>query len=337
MTKSATATATVSPTTSAPADEAMDVLREANGLCEEVPPASEERPSLHLVTLPPPAVTEVEPEVAPDVAPLSHVCPECNARVADLPSVWSLKHGMCNRCAMPMLRKEEDAARKAAKTCACGNWKREDLPLCRDCHEKAQAETRKAAVTCPKCGGEKERHHRVCPSCYRASLPQRPAPAARTQQVRKGSNGRPVPEYKVDAAMQAKSAARAKLGQQLLVALRAGTLNENFPGAKATKDEADSAQVCLSYNGESYTLIDQDKVKAIAERKAEAAKAAQAAQAEAARKAAEARKAAAELAKANKSGEPKKGKKDKSGEKAGKGKQGGSPATKAERKAARGK
>ena len=127
-------------------DEAMDILREANGLCEEAP-ASEERPSLHLVTPVPPAVTEAEPEFAPEVAPLARTCPQCGAQVANLPSVWSEQHNLCKVCAAPRIYKEQAEARKQAKTCACGNWKRADHPLCRDCYEKQRAEQERQAVT----------------------------------------------------------------------------------------------------------------------------------------------------------------------------------------------
>ncbi|MDF1496686.1 MAG: hypothetical protein P1P90_01330 [Patescibacteria group bacterium] len=317
MTKSATAATTTVSTTSSASDEAMDILREANGLYEKAPPASEERPSLHLLTPPPPpAVSEVKelPE-PPRPTVVVHVC-DCGATCADV--AWCHELEMCKTCAALLVRKAE----QKMWFCACGNRKLDkDYDLCVPCHKallKEQAAERAAAeaakLVCPKCGGKKdEAYHKMCRSCFTAS---RPVPAPRPQQARK-VNGREVPKYKVDPRVQAKANARAKLGQELLAAHRAGTLDKSFTGAKATMDKADNAMVCIAYNGESYTLVDPAKVKAIAERKAEAAKAAQTAQAEAARKAAEARKAAAELAKANKSNEPKKGKKDKSG---GKGK-----------------
>ncbi len=336
----------VSPasTTTTPAyemNESLALMYEAMVGSEEAPPASEERPSLHLVT-PPPAVIEVEPETAPDVAPLAHTCPECNAQVANLPSVWSLKHEKCNRCAYDLICKDEKAERIAARTCACGNWKHEDLPLCRDCYEKAKAdreEARKAAeanrLICPKCGEKKdEAYHKVCRSCFTAS---RPTPAPRPQ-VRKST--RPgTPEYTVSPAVRAKTAARAKLAQELLASLRAGTLEKSFPGAKVTSDTDLSSMLCIAYQGDSYTIKDPCKVSAIAEAKVEAARKAAIDAAEKAHKAAAERKAAAEKAKLNKSNEPKKGKKDKSDSKSGKsgksGKSDGSPATKAERKASR--
>jgi hypothetical protein len=239
----------------APRDEALDILREANGLCEEVP-ASEERPALHLVT-PPPAVTEAEPEFAPEIAPLARTCPQCGAQVANLASVWSEQHGLCKVCAAPLLFKEQAEARKQAKTCACGNYKRPDRPLCRDCYEKQSAEQERRAVTCQKCGKEKERHHRVCGECYRASLPQRPAP--------KG-NGRPeAPTYKVDPKAQARAAARAKLGQALLVALRAWKLEDDFPGAEVKHDDPENPMVTITYKGDSYTMLDASRANVLVE------------------------------------------------------------------------
>ncbi len=249
-------------------DEAMDILREANGLCEEVP-ASEERPALHLVT-PPPAVTEGEPEFAPDIAPLARTCPQCRSQVANLPSVWSEQHNLCKVCAAPQIYKDQAESRKQAKTCACGNWKRADHPLCRDCYEKQQAEQERQAVTCPKCGKEKERHHRVCGECYRASLPQRPAPAPRLSPKGK-ANGRPTPTYKVDPKAQKRAEERTKLGNALLAALRAWKLNDEFPGAEVKRDESGDPMVTIAYDGESYTMLDPARASVLAaNRKAKA-------------------------------------------------------------------
>ena len=260
MTKAkTTATATATAPAAAPTlDDDLALMYEAQVAELEAPPASEERPSLHLVEPAPEPEPEpvAEPVAAPEVAPLARTCPKCEAQVAALPGVWSEEHGLCKACAAPLLRKEEAAARKAAKTCACGNWKWADKPLCRDCHEKQRAEQEAARLVCPKCGGKKERHHKVCGSCYRAA---RPAPLSKPN-----GKGKPArPEGKVDPKVQAKAAAR-KQGQELLNALRAEKLEDEFPGAKVKRDNPGDPMVTIAFNGDSYTMLDPTRASALA-------------------------------------------------------------------------
>jgi hypothetical protein len=161
-----------------PVDEAIAILREANGIVEEAPPASEERPSLALVAPVPPAVSEaVVAETTTHATPSPlRTCKKCEGTVnATIRGAWSDEHNLCSGCARPLVAKARKAAQTAkvearkaftaaAKTCACGNTKSPNFPKCRNC----ASEERRVAVTTCVCGKKKDAtHHKTCGDCHR--------------------------------------------------------------------------------------------------------------------------------------------------------------------------
>ncbi len=227
-------------------DDALAIMREANGL-NITEPAKTDAPILKLVESP---VVIEEPASAPDVAPLAHECPKCGALVANI--VWSEKYGLCNSCAGPKLRKDQKAEIIKAKTCSCGNYKHPEAPMCRDCKEQKAAIVEKAATTCPKCGQAKERRHKLCNGCYRAAL--KPNNNNRREIARRQN---------INPRVQAKAELRKKIGSQLLDALRNMELEAKFPGAKVTRDNENDPMVCIAYQGDSYTVLDQSRAQTL--------------------------------------------------------------------------
>jgi hypothetical protein len=230
-------------------DEALAIMREANGLNETMPVRTNE-PVLKLIETP---VMDEKPAVsAPDVAPLAHECPKCGALSANI--AWSEKYGLCNTCAAPKLRKEQKAEIIKAKTCSCGNYKHPEAVICRDCKERKQAEVEQSATTCPKCGKTKERRHKLCNTCYRATL--KPNDNNKREVARRQN---------INPRAQAQAEAHKKIGNQLLEALRNLELEIKFPGAKVTRDNDNDPMVCIAFNGDSYTVLDQSRAQILAE------------------------------------------------------------------------
>lgn len=228
----------------------LAIMREANGLDEMEAPKNN-APVLKIVET---TVEIDEPVTAPDIAPLACKCPKCGALTANMAGVWSEKYGLCNSCAAPKLRKEYKAEMIKAKTCSCGNYKHPEAAICRDCKEQKAAAAEKTATTCPKCGQAKERRHKLCNTCYRATLSPN------------NKNNREIArKQNINPRAQAQAELRKKIGGQLLEALRAMELEAKFPGAKVTRDNENDPMVCIAYNGDSYTILDSSRAQTLIE------------------------------------------------------------------------